>query len=89
MPIWKAIVLGIIQGAAEFLPVSSSGHLVIVKEILGVDLEGGGIFFDVMLHLGTLLAIFVAFWKDIKRLIVEAGTVILGGGPVLDRKSVV
>lgn len=71
MPIWKAIVLGIIQGAAEFLPVSSSGHLVIVKEILGVDLEGGGIFFDVMLHLGTLLAIFVAFWKDIKRLIVE------------------
>lgn len=71
MPIWKAIVLGIIQGAAEFLPVSSSGHLVIVKEILGVDLESGGVFFDVMLHLGTLLAIFVAFWKDIKHLIVE------------------
>lgn len=39
MPIWKAILLGVIQGAAEFLPVSSSGHLVIVKEILGVDLE--------------------------------------------------
>ncbi len=71
MPIWKAIVLGVIQGAAEFLPVSSSGHLVIVKEILGVDLENGGIFFDVMLHLGTLLAIFVAFWKDIKHLIIE------------------
>lgn len=77
MPIWKAIVLGIIQGAAEFLPVSSSGHLVIVKEILGVDLEGGGIFFDVMLHLGTLLAIFVAFWKDIKRLIVEGVHIVL------------
>lgn len=71
MPIWKAVLLGIIQGAAEFLPVSSSGHLVIVKEILGVDLENGGIFFDVMLHIGTLLAIFVAFWKDIKHLIVE------------------
>lgn len=71
MPIWKAIILGIIQGAAEFLPVSSSGHLVIVKEILHVDLAGGGVFFDVMLHLGTLLAIFVAFWKDIKRLIIE------------------
>lgn len=71
MPIWKAIVLGIIQGAAEFLPISSSGHLVIVKEVLGVDLGNGGVFFDVMLHLGTLLAIFVAFWKDIKRLIVE------------------
>lgn len=71
MPIWKAILLGIIQGAAEFLPVSSSGHLVIVKEILRVDLAGGGVFFDVMLHLGTLLAIFVAFWKDIRRLIIE------------------
>lgn len=77
MPIWKAIILGIIQGAAEFLPVSSSGHLVIVKEILGVDLGNGGIFFDVMLHLGTLFAIFVAFWKDIKHLIVE-GLHILG-----------
>jgi len=71
MPIWKAVILGIIQGAAEFLPVSSSGHLVIIKEVLGVDLENGGVFFDVMLHLGTLLAIFIAFWKDIKRLIVE------------------
>jgi len=77
MPIWKAILLGIIQGAAEFLPVSSSGHLVIVKEILGVDLENGGIFFDVMLHLGTLLAIFVAFWKDIRRLIVEGIHIVL------------
>lgn len=71
MPIWKAILLGIIQGAAEFLPISSSGHLVIVKEILKVDLDNGGVFFDVMLHLGTLLAIFVAFWADIRRMIVE------------------
>lgn len=71
MPIWKAIILGVIQGAAEFLPISSSGHLVIMKEVMGVDLGNGGVFFDVMLHLGTLLAIFVAFWKDIKRLIVE------------------
>ena len=54
MPIWKAIILGVIQGAAEFLPISSSGHLVIVKEVLGVDLGNGGVFFDVMLHLGTL-----------------------------------
>ena len=45
MPIWKAILLGIIQGAAEFLPISSSGHLVIVKEILKVDLDNGGVFF--------------------------------------------
>lgn len=59
------------SGAAEFLPISSSGHLVIVKEILKVDLDNGGVFFDVMLHLGTLLAIFVAFWADIRRMIVE------------------
>lgn len=71
MPIWKAIILGMVQGLAEFLPVSSSGHLVILKEILHVDLESGGMFFDVMLHLGTLFAIFVAFWRDIRRMIVE------------------
>lgn len=71
MPIWKAVVLGVIQGLAEFLPISSSGHLVIIKEILGVDFGSGGVFFDVMLHLGTLLAIFVAFHKDIAKLIVE------------------
>lgn len=77
MPIWKAIILGIIQGAAEFLPVSSSGHLVIVKEILKVDLENGGVFFDVMLHLGTLFAIFVAFWSDIKKLFIEGIHIVL------------
>ena len=71
MPIWKAIILGIIQGLAEFLPISSSGHLAIIKEIMHVDLESGGMFFDVMLHLGTLVAIFIAFWGDISRMIVE------------------
>lgn len=71
MPIWKAAVLGLVQGLAEFLPISSSGHLAIIKEILKVDLESGGMFFDIMLHLGTLVAIFVAFHKDIGRMIVE------------------
>lgn len=71
MPIWKSVLLGIIQGVAEFLPISSSGHLVIIKEILGIDLESGGVFFDVMLHLGTLFAIFVAFRRDIGKIIVE------------------
>lgn len=71
MPIWKAIILGIVQGLAEFLPISSSGHLAIIKEIMHVDLESGGMFFDVMLHLGTLIAIFVAFWRDIRRMIIE------------------
>lgn len=71
MPIWKAIILGIVQGLAEFLPISSSGHLAIIKEIMHVDLESGGMFFDIMLHLGTLAAIFIAFWGDISRMIVE------------------
>ncbi len=77
MELWKAIVMGMIQGLAEFLPISSSGHLAIFKHILNIDLETGGIVFDVMLHLGTLAAIFVAFWPDIKELITE-GFGILG-----------
>lgn len=71
MPMWKAVILGIVQGLAEFLPISSSGHLAIIKEIMHVDLESGGMFFDIMLHLGTLVAIFIAFWGDIRRMILE------------------
>ncbi|NLK27761.1 MAG: undecaprenyl-diphosphate phosphatase [Clostridiales bacterium] len=66
----KAIILGFIQGLTEFLPVSSSGHLAIMKHILHMNLETG-LLFDVLLHLGTLIAIFIAFWKDIKELIIE------------------
>ena len=71
MPVWKGIILGIVQGLAEFLPISSSGHLVILKEIMHIDLEGGGLFFDVMLQFGSLFAIFVAFRHDILKMIVE------------------
>ncbi len=71
MPVWKALILGLVQGLAEFLPISSSGHLIIIKQVLGIDLGSGGMFFDVMLHFGTLIAIFIAFWKDIKRLIID------------------
>lgn len=77
MEIWKAALLGLIQGVAEFLPVSSSGHLSVFKQILSLDLETGGLLFDVMLHLGTLLAVFLAFWKDIKMLIVEGVGIIV------------
>lgn len=71
MPVWKAVILGLVQGLAEFLPVSSSGHLVIIQKVLGTNLGNGGLFFDVMLHLGTLAAIFIAFHKDIAKLITE------------------
>lgn len=63
MEIWQAIILGAVQGLAEFLPVSSSGHLIIMQRWLGV--EQGGLFFDVMLHIGTLIPVFVVFFKEI------------------------
>ena len=63
MNLWQAILLGLVQGLCEFLPVSSSGHLVLFQTILGVD--DPGILLDTLLHVGTLIAIFVAFWKDI------------------------
>lgn len=77
MELWKAIVMGIIQGIAEFLPISSSGHLAIFKHILNIDLESGGLFFDVLLHVGTLVAIFVAFWKDIKKLFMDGVGIVI------------
>ena len=63
MEIWQAIILGAVQGFAEFLPVSSSGHLILMQRWLGVS--EGGLFFDVMLHIGTLIPVFIVFFKDI------------------------
>jgi undecaprenyl-diphosphatase len=70
MTIIEALIMGIIQGVAEFLPISSSGHLAIFENILKINTDTG-ILYDVMLHVGTLVAIFVAFRKDIARLILE------------------
>jgi undecaprenyl-diphosphatase len=63
MKIFEAIILGAIQGITEFLPVSSSGHLVLVQRIFGVSEPA--LFFDTMVHVGTLAAVFVVLWKDI------------------------
>lgn len=76
MSILQSIIMGLVQGLAEFLPISSSGHLAIFKEILNINIETG-LLFDVLLHLGTLIAIFIAFWKDIKELVIE-GLCIIG-----------
>ncbi|OGQ22291.1 MAG: hypothetical protein A3I05_06795 [Deltaproteobacteria bacterium RIFCSPLOWO2_02_FULL_44_10] len=68
--ILHAIILGIIQGATEFLPISSSGHLVLAQNLLGVDLEKEALLaFDIALHFGTLLALLLLFRKDLKTLI--------------------
>lgn len=72
MSILNALILGIIQGVAEFLPISSSGHLSIAQNLLGFGMEGADdVFFDVLLHLGTLGAVFVAYWADIKEMVLE------------------
>lgn len=68
MNIIEAIILGIVQGLTEFLPVSSSGHLTIFQHIMGIDMEGN-LFFNVMLHVGTLVAVCVVYYKLIFRLI--------------------
>ena len=68
----SAIFLGLIQGLAEFLPISSSGHLAFFQEVVAVlDAGEESMFFDVLLHLGTLVAVFVAYWAEIKALILE------------------
>ena len=63
MDTFQAIVLGAVQGLTEFIPISSSGHLVLVPEVLGW--ERPGLAFDVLLHVGSLLALIVYFWSDL------------------------
>lgn len=75
MTLIESILMGAIQGLTEFLPVSSSGHLALFKALFGVSADAG-IVFDVLLHLGTLLAIFIVYWSDIWQLIKE-GVLIL------------
>ncbi|MHB0857607.1 MAG: undecaprenyl-diphosphatase UppP [Anaerolineae bacterium] len=67
MSAFQAVMLGLLQGATEFLPVSSSGHLVLVPWLLGWGEPG--MLFSVMVHLGTLLAVFLYFWADILALL--------------------
>ena len=65
----QSALLGLVQGLAEFLPISSSGHLALLQNIFGI--EEGILFFSVMLHLGTLISLFIVYWKDIWALIIE------------------
>jgi undecaprenyl-diphosphatase len=81
MPVWQAVVYGIVQGLAEFLPISSSAHLTLLPWIAGW--EDPGLAFDVALHWGTLAAVLAIFWKDWIRLL-SAG--LLGRGSESDRR---
>ena len=75
MSLLESIILGFIQGVAEFLPISSSGHLAIFKNFFG--LQEAGIAFDILLHVGTLVAVFICFWSDIWELIVNGVGIII------------
>ena len=66
MSIGNAVVLGLVQGIAEFLPISSSGHLALLNNLFHMSsTEDGHLLFDVLLHLGTLISICVVYWSDI------------------------
>lgn len=67
MNIFDIIILGLVQGLTEFLPISSSGHLVIFKNILNVNSQG--LFVEIALHFGTMIAVCAFFWKDLYHMI--------------------
>jgi len=65
--VYRYLVLGLLQGLTEFLPVSSSGHLVLAQRLLGLDPPGVAL--EAVLHLGTLVAVVIYFWRDLVRLL--------------------
>jgi len=77
MSIGNAVVLGLVQGIAEFLPISSSGHLALLNNLFHMSsTEDGHLLFDVLLHLGTLISICVVYWSDI----IEMAIIRISGG---------
>ena len=78
--IWNAVILGLVQGLAEFLPISSSGHLSIINNLFHLSTaEEGHMLFDVLLHLGTLVSICVCYWKDLMQMLYELLSMAGGG----------
>jgi undecaprenyl-diphosphatase len=79
MTLLMAILLGLVQGVAEFLPVSSSGHLSILQNLFGLKYSGeDNLFFDVLLHLGTLISVCVSFRKELRAMIDDTAEFIRG-----------
>lgn len=87
----EAIILGIVQGLAEFLPVSSSGHLLMLQHFFGIEADSV-LIFTVLLHVGTLISVFFCYWNDIleliKELFVTIGDLVRGRGLRLNERPV-
>jgi len=86
MNIIQAIILGIVQGITEFLPISSSGHLIVLQRVFGM--EEPALTFDIVVHLGTLVSIVAVFWSDIVSIIKKpfgkmTGLLIVGTIPAI------
>ena len=87
MSIFHAIILGVVQGVAEFLPISSSGHLSILNNLFGLtSAEEGHLFFDVLLHFGTLVSICIVYWEDIMEMLHEV-LGIMNRGPLAGERK--
>ncbi len=70
LAIWKAVVLGIVEGLTEFLPVSSTGHLTITEKLMGLQIEGRGMTaFTAIIQVGAIIAAIIYFWRDFWRVI--------------------
>ncbi len=83
---WQAIWMAVVQGLTEFLPVSSSGHLVLASQILDIQTDGGPLL-EVILHIGTLIAVFIVYYKDVWSLIKEGVLLIIDGVRYLVNKA--
>ncbi len=78
MTIEQIIVLAVVQGITEFLPISSSGHLILVPKLM--HWQDQGLVVDVMTHLGTLFAILIYFWRDVARITARRARTAQGQG---------
>ena len=86
MDLLRAFILGVVQAITEFLPISSSAHLIVFREWIGFD-SVDGLTFDVALHMGTLLAVIVYFRRDLGRLVTGALKGLRTGNPMANPES--
>lgn len=86
MPVVQALLLGAVQGLTEFIPVSSTAHLYLIQALLGIRNDEVALSFDVVLHLGTVLALVLATWRELSGIVAETLRA-LAGRPVRDPEA--